>query len=746
MEDSALKKAYALLIGVGNDLPVTAGDAAAIYNLLLDKNLAGYLPENITLLTNEMATRKNIVAAFDNLIEKVDSDSSVLVYYSGHGGTYSDNDFLKKKDWKPENENKKYFHLCPFDYDPENYKNTWVKAEEVRAKINALKSRRLIFFLDCCHAAGMLENTIASGITTIAKAEADGLAQNLDTGRGMSIISSCRADQESYIMEGDSNSLYTKCMLEVLKGEDKKDFDDPFIRISEVVRYIFKKVPENHPEQNPYANLQIYDDFIVSKTNVNAVKEQPNEISSNTADNKGQNIKKQSIENFRTTENANNLIIFVHGFSGVAESTFGAIPSLLMKEEKLNGWDMIPLGYAENIQPEMGHNVWASTTDIKIISSFLATSIKHNYSNYKRIAIVAHSLGGLVAQEALLSLKDEELKKISHLILFGTPSAGISEQVLNELNQENLKELSENSSYIKSIRNQWNSKFSENLPFSFKSIAGTKDNFVPISSSLEPFPKEYTAMVEGDHFSMVSVENERNDSFGLIISQLTNNKFHSHYSSSEEVNIALGNYDHVIKTLLPNIENIDAKGLEQLVFALEGADRAEEALSILEHNSLASENSNLMGVIGGRFKRNYLNTLTKSDGENAIHYYQKGLQIAETKNDFRQVYYLAINLAFLSIVCNNDMSLMTEYAQKAKDALDKDPFNSLWKLATLGEVNLYMGDFEASKKYYTDAAKMSGIREKISIYSNAYNAYTCLMNTDSEEDAYIKFLKINFLS
>jgi len=745
-DQPSLKNAYALLIGVGNDLPVTIGDANAIYDLLINEELAGYLPQNITLLTEKKATRENILDAFEDLIAKVDSDSSVLLYYSGHGGTYSDNDFLKKENWKPESENRKYFHLCPFDYDPVNYKTTWVKAEEVRNMINALQSRRLIFFLDCCHAAGMVQNPTVNGITSELKAEADGLAQNLDTGRGMSIISSCRENQESYIMEGDTNSLFTKCMLEVLEGQDKKDIEDPFVRISEVVRYIFKKVPENHPEQNPYANLQIYDDFIVSRASLNAAKEALNILSINSLGETSKNVKKQIVDNFRTTENANNLIIFVHGFSGAAESTFGSIPSLLMKQEKLDGWDMIPVGYAENINPEMGHNVWASTTDIQIISSYLATSIKHNYSKYKRIAIVAHSLGGLVVQEAILSLKDDALKKISHLLLFGTPSAGISDHILKELKQKNLKDLSEQSGYIKNLRQQWNTKFANNYPFSFKTVAATKDSFVPISSSLEPFSKEYTAMIEGDHFSMVSVENEDNDSFGLIINTLTDNTFHSKFSSSEEINIALGNYEHVIKTLLPKTESLDAKGLEQLVFALEGADRAQEALALIETKELARGNSNLMGIIGGRFKRNYLNSFTKSDGQNAYDYYKKGLVIAENKDDFRQVYYLAINLAFLSLVYYNDISLMTEYAEKTLLAVEKDPFNSLWKIATLGEVYLYKGDFDTSKTYYAQAAKMSGIREKISIYTNANNAYMCLMSTDSPDEDFIKFLKSNFLA
>src|SRR5690606_3469519 len=255
-------------------------------------------------------------------------------------------------------------------------------------------SRRLIFFLDCCHAAGMTKG--APEILSKAKSgrltEADGLAQNLDDGRGMSIISSCREDQLSYIMEGDSNSLYTKCMMEVLQGKNKTNFEDPYVRISEVVQYIFKKVPEGHPEQNPYANLQIYDDFILSYIpenlhNNSLLKEESKESSHTT-----QIIKKELITKFRETGNSNNAVLFIHGFSGEAESTFDQAPNLLMANEQMDGWDLFPLGFSGNIVPEMGKNIWACASDIKRNSDYLITSVKNKFAKYKRIAIIAHDL------------------------------------------------------------------------------------------------------------------------------------------------------------------------------------------------------------------------------------------------------------------------------------------------------------------------------------------------------------------
>ncbi|QAA80571.1 hypothetical protein EI546_01970 [Aequorivita sp. H23M31] len=742
-----LKNVYALLIGVGNDLPVTVKDATAIYNILADETIAGYLPENITLLTDNKATRKNILASFDNLIEKSDENASVLIYYSGHGGCYSDNTFLRKEDWKPEDQNKKYFHLCPFDYDPVNYEKTWVKAEEVKEKISKLKSRRLVFFLDCCHAAGITKD--GPGILSKAAghlSQQDGLAQTLDDGKGMSIISSCREDQLSYIMQGDSNSLYTKCMIEVLRGKGKTDFSDPFIRISEVVQYIFKKVPEANPKQNPYANLQIYDDFVLSYLPKDLRTNPESKIETKTSIQGKQATKEEQATVFRETENANSVILFVHSFMGNGATAFADIPKFLMEDKKMAGWDMFPFGYGENILPDLGKNVWASLTDINRNSTYLTASIKHKYSKYKRIAIIAHGLGGLAVQQTILDLSPEDREKISHLILFGTPSNGLAETTIKNLNQDNLKDLKETGNFITNLRERWTQLFSTSYPFYFRTVASTKDLFIPIQSSLQPFPEANRVIVEGDHFSMVKVEDKNNDSYCLIVNALTGNKFFNQCSSQEEINITLGDYDEVIKKQLPKLEILDNKGLEQLIYALEGADRAEEALSIVENHKLAKDNSNLMGVIGGRYKRKYLFSFCGSDAENAIKYYSQGLEIAQAKKDQKQIYYHAINLAFLYLFYKEDEAKMLDYANTALDATKKDPFNSLWKLATVAEANLYLGNLEESKSNYSQTAAMAGIREKMSIYSNAYNAYYCLMHSQNPEDPFIKFLKTIFLS
>lgn len=731
-----LKNAHALLIGVGKDLPVTVLDAMAINNLLADETLAGYNPENIILLTEKNATRQGILDGFDQLISKIDEDSSVLLFYSGHGGLY-----------KPWNQ----FYLVPNNFDPVEYENSWVTAEELKEKISKIKSRRLVFFLDCCHAAGLTQSIEANNSGELNKPitelkHAEGLAQKIDDGRGMSIVSSCREDQLSYIMEGDFNSLYTKCLQEVLRGEHKKYFEEPYIRISEVVQYVFRKVPERQPLQNPFANLQIYDDFILSRVPDKILSVNP-EVAEKNQTEVSKNITEEVVTVFRETETANNLLLFVHGFSGEASKTFGNIPKFLMEESKMDGWDMFPFGYSENVNPYMGKGIWASIEDIIRIADFLKTSIKYKFGKYKRVAIAAHGLGGLVAQRAILDLDETNLDRISHLILFGTPSNGLEINTSSKMWSKRLQDLLSDSPFIKNLRSDWNQRFDKNLPFSFKTVIGTSDVYVTTGSALSPFNESDRVTVAGNHFSMITPENTQSDAYHLILTTLNNNTFHNQFTNEEEINNTLCEYDAVVKKLLPNVANLDFKGLKILVFALEGLDRHAEVMDILLNHPMLKEKTDLMGLIAGRYKREYLANYNRVDGEKALYYYKLGLQKSERNDDNEQIYYHAVNLAFMNLVFEEDNQNMRMNASKALIAAEKDLVDNLWKFATIAEANMYLNDFVEARVFYKKAAKLAGVREKISMHTNAYTAYTCLKNiSNQKEDNFKKFLNTTFLS
>jgi len=239
---------FALLIGVGDDLPYTSKDAKNLSKTLVDKNRVGYPKENVILLTDRKANRKNILKAFDDLAKKTDEDSTILFYYSGHGGKFS---------------GEHRFFLQPYGVTIENYKQTCVFAEELKEKINALPSNKLVILLDCCHAEGMIQ----TGIEGLY-----GMAQKLNEDHGVWVMASCQDNQKSYGL--DNQSFFTECLLEVMSGQHKRPFTDPEVSIMDVVEYIFEEVPKRAIEcidddgkpcvQTPYFKTQMSENIIMS--------------------------------------------------------------------------------------------------------------------------------------------------------------------------------------------------------------------------------------------------------------------------------------------------------------------------------------------------------------------------------------------------------------------------------------------------------------------------------------------------
>lgn len=750
-----LKNAYALIIGVEEHDLDTYIDVNAIYNILINEDIAGYDPNNVIYLKGNETTKKHILDAFDKLREMTNEESSIFLYYTGHGGYQYEEYFIQ-----PYGLSTQYTELYN---DPKStnddikklIKNSWVSAKQLKEKLNRLKPKRLVFFLDCCHAAGITqgfnmysrENIKSKSSLIVTSSEvADGLGQKIDNERGVTIVSSCREDQKSFQPDG-KNSLFTECLLYALQGKHKSEFKEPFIRIYEVLGYLAREVPKmakmGGVAQNPYTNLQAYDDFTLSyvpkeireKFAITKI-EQPNKVTSKEL--------KEVVTSYRQDKKSNNLLLFIHGFSGEAADTFGIIPELLMKDERMDGWDMKPLGYSQHVHPEFGKDIWGGTKDIDEIAKYLAKSFKYKFDKYDRLAIVAHSLGGLIAQKAILSLDENLRNKVSHLILLGSPNNGIDSAILSTTFNNKYQQLSSDGDYMKTLRSNWESTFNNKFSFTLKVAAATNDEYVNIDSCFEPFEDEYCEMVDGNHLSMVKPKDEFNDCYLLIVNTLTGNDFYNEYTNKEEINLALGKFNTVVKKLLPVVNSIDANGLKRLVFALEGLDRKDEALEILISHPLAKNNSDLYGIIGGRYKRLYLNTYSSEDGDKSFEYYTKGYEIAMQANNLDQIYYHAINLAFLSLVKYNNESDMLTFANKAIEAAEATSEN-VWQFATLAEAYLYVRKFDKSKEYYLKAAKMSGIREKLSMHTNAYKAYTILMSTDNPEDDFIKFLYEHFL-
>ena len=126
--------------------------------------------------------------------------------------------------------------------------------------------------------------------------------------------------------------------------------------------------------------------------------------------------KTPNIVAFRDEPKANSVILFIHGFSGEAENTFGNIPKYLSEDEKMKGWNMFAVGYSSDAMPSLGIGIWAAIPEINKVAEFLMTTIRNQFNRYSKIAIVAHSMGGLVTQQAILGLETKYRNKITDVL------------------------------------------------------------------------------------------------------------------------------------------------------------------------------------------------------------------------------------------------------------------------------------------------------------------------------------------
>lgn len=751
-----LENAYALIIGVDNEqkTDIFQKDAKSFYDVLSNEALCGYKEENITLLLDQDATSENIVGALDNYIEKIGENSSFLLFYSGHGGYYEGRSYL-----------------LPYLASSENL----VFGKDLREKLSQMKSKRMFILFDCCHSGGFFDenkdNIISQAVANhspIKKASSlEGLAQEIDDEQGMVIMASSQVDERSWAR--GNCSIFTETLIEAFKAEHlkKKHFlVDEYVRTVETANYVFERTPKRFLElkqidnqniakgedqiirekmQMPYANLQMSADFVICYI----PEELKGKISTRkfkkaNQDNENVISKSDNTPSWEREE-GNNLLLFLHGFSGESKDTFGNIPTMLQSNSNFDGWAMKPLGYAPIVQPKLGKDIWGAILDVDKIAGFLKTSIQNKYRNYDRIAIVAHSLGGLVAQKAILLLDDDSRNRISHLIMFGTPSNGIAPEVLNKQWNKKYSELSSEGEYIQSLRKEWKETFNHTYPFKLKVAASTDDEYVSLESCHKPFNQEHREFVDAKHLMMVKPKDDKDDAYSLILNTLTGSKFFNQYTNKEEINLTLGKYDAVVKELLPRKDDIDKRGLTQLIFALEGLERKEEVYDILNNHPMAQNNTDLMGIIGGRHKRDYLKTYSYKSSQLSREYYHKALKISVENEVYSQIYYHAINLAFLSIVTDPETgkSEMKKYANQALEATNYCD-DDLWKFATVAEANMYLGNLEAAKEYYIKASDGIGVREKISMHTNAYAGYVAL--TNKENDEFTQFLKAQLLS
>ena len=416
-------------------------------------------------------------------------------------------------------------------------------------------------------------------------------------------------------------------------------------------------------------------------------------------------------------------MIFIHGFGGDAEKTWGQFPLLLCSEPRLQKWDIYSIGYPSNLRIDVP-NLWSADPELKILAIELRTSLSlPPFSNYKAIAIAAHSMGGLVVQRAILD--DQKLmNRISHAILFGTPSNGLSKAGIFSRLKRQVRDMDQDGTFVTDLRYDWNKTFPSTYQFEMRVIAGNRDEFVPSSSSLAPFPDSVQSVVPGNHLEIVKPTRAEDKSVVLVVEALAGDHHAPGVVDGARLAVERRNFQGAVNALLPQAEAIDNAALVDLALALDGLGRGSEALAILEGRCKGGmKYTDALGTLGGRVKRRWLAERTETDLLRSRELYFSGLELAEAQGDHEQAYYHAINVAFLDLMASPPDSTVTfqvrEMAKRAQAHCVHSPEQS-WRMATEAEAELILGDLRRAVELYSSAISLAESPRGIdSMYSQA---------------------------
>ena len=235
------KNRFAVLIGIEQyrqQLPKVefASHDAQIMREYLVKTL-GYPEENVVTLVNQNATKTDIEKYIERwLPNHVDKNSSVFVFYSGHGAP---------------NAKTNEGYLVPYDGDPTFLEVTGYPLKRLYEQLGQLVSKDNFVVLDSCFSGSGGRSVVAKGTRPIViMTESPALLSGKTV-----VLSASAGNQVSNTYSPKGHGLLTYFFLKGLRGEADKN-QDKIIDVEELFAYIKPSVEgtarrEYNSEQTP---------------------------------------------------------------------------------------------------------------------------------------------------------------------------------------------------------------------------------------------------------------------------------------------------------------------------------------------------------------------------------------------------------------------------------------------------------------------------------------------------------------
>ena len=416
-------------------------------------------------------------------------------------------------------------------------------------------------------------------------------------------------------------------------------------------------------------------------------------------------------------------IVFIHGFTGNASTTWDTFIHTLLGDNRLSEWDVYSIGYSSRFVIDLP--IWKTDPQLDVCATGFRTKLTHPpLDKYGAVAVVAHSMGGLVVQRALLDdLSVRE--KVSHVVLFGTPSGGLKKAGFGRLLKKQMADMSEGGAFIHKLRDDWNSWFGRGTTFAFKAVAGSEDGFVPAVSSLMVFEDRHREVVPGNHMDIVHPTTTCHPSYEVLFKALSGGGTVRSAAESARLAVETQRYQYAVSVLKPGASSLDSDATVTLSLALESLGRRDEAMKVAQdHVETGRATLDVIGVLAGRLKRRWGFFRTLEDYDRSLELYQSGLKNAVAVGNLEQAYYHGINVAFLMLMRGPKHESVCEEARAAaKVALEyaTNAPETFWSLATIGEASLILDDMDGALAAYRRAKNVADtIRAQHSMFTQAF--------------------------
>ncbi|HCX23001.1 MAG: hypothetical protein CMB80_05200 [Flammeovirgaceae bacterium] len=228
--DEPTAACYVLSIGINEytnprlNLNYAVDDAKSVANLIEEQGQSLFTKIETTLITNEEATRENILKKLEELSQVIKPTDVFYFFYAGHGSMM----------------NEKFFFIptnCTRLYEEDALMLEALPVPEVVDKLKSIKALKQVLFIDACHSGGSTQLLASRGA-----GEEKALAQ-LSRSAGVHILAAAGSDQTATEFQELGHGLFTYTVLEALKGKADGAPADEKITVYELKSFLDDQVP-----------------------------------------------------------------------------------------------------------------------------------------------------------------------------------------------------------------------------------------------------------------------------------------------------------------------------------------------------------------------------------------------------------------------------------------------------------------------------------------------------------------------